>query len=94
MMVIDKPLTNLQLELLKLYSLDLSDDQLLEIKRLIANYFAEKASDELNFDKAARYCLQCERISHFLFLLGKEEEIDIEKKYRKKKEFYLSIKNH
>ena len=48
MTVIDKPLTNLQLELLKLFSLDLSDDQLIEIKRLIANYFAEKASDEMD----------------------------------------------
>lgn len=48
MTVIDKPLTNLQLELLKLYSLELSDEQLLDIKRLIANYFAEKASDEMD----------------------------------------------
>ncbi len=48
MTLIDKPLTNLQLELLKLFSLDLSEDQLLEIKRLIANYFAEKASDEMD----------------------------------------------
>lgn len=46
--MIDKPLTNLQLELLQLYSLDLSEAELLEIRRLIANYFAEKASDEMD----------------------------------------------
>ncbi|MCB0582962.1 MAG: hypothetical protein KDD10_27030 [Phaeodactylibacter sp.] len=47
-MIIDKPLTNLQLELLKLYSLELSEQQLLEVKRLLANYFAEQASDEMD----------------------------------------------
>lgn len=47
-MIIDKPLTNLQLELLKLYSMELSEDQLLEVKRLLANYFAERASDEMD----------------------------------------------
>lgn len=48
MTVIDKPLTNLQLELLKLYSLNLSEDQLLDIRRLIAKYFADNASDEMD----------------------------------------------
>lgn len=48
MAVIDKPLTNLQLELLKLYSFDISEEQLLEIKRMLANYFAEKAADEMD----------------------------------------------
>ncbi|MCB2092765.1 MAG: hypothetical protein KDF58_15065 [Alphaproteobacteria bacterium] len=47
-MIIDKPLTNLQLELLKLYSMELSEEQLLEVKRLLANYFAERASDEMD----------------------------------------------
>lgn len=47
-MIIDKPLTNLQLELLKLYSMELSEDQLLEVKRLLTNYFAERASDEMD----------------------------------------------
>lgn len=32
----------LQLELLKIYSFNLSEADLLEIKRLLANYFAEK----------------------------------------------------
>ena len=48
MALIDKPLTNLQLELLQLYSLDLSDKELLDIQRLIARYFADKASDEMD----------------------------------------------
>ena len=47
-MIIDKPLTNLQLELLKLFSLELSEEELKDIKRLLARYFAEKASDEMD----------------------------------------------
>lgn len=46
--VLDKPLTNLQLELLKLYSMELPEEQLIDIQRLIANYFAERASDEMD----------------------------------------------
>ena len=48
MSVLEKPLTNLQIELLKLFSLDLSNDELQEVRRLIANYFAEKASAEMD----------------------------------------------
>lgn len=48
MTAISQPLTNLQLELLKLYSLNLPEESLLEIKRLIARYFADKASDEMD----------------------------------------------
>lgn len=36
--------SNLQLELLRLYSRDLSEADLLEIKHLLARYFAEKLS--------------------------------------------------
>lgn len=46
MLAQDKPLTNLQLELLKIYSFDIDDVQLLEIKKLLAKYFAEKATAE------------------------------------------------
>jgi hypothetical protein len=46
MLAQDKPLTNLQLELLKIYSFDIDDAQLLEIKKLLAKYFAEKATAE------------------------------------------------
>jgi hypothetical protein len=36
-----QPLSNLQLELLKLYTLNIPEQQLQEIKQLIGNYFAE-----------------------------------------------------
>jgi len=45
---LNKPLTNLQIELLRLYSLDLSEKDLLQLKRVIARYFADKASDEMD----------------------------------------------
>lgn len=41
-------LTNLQIELLKVFSHPLSEEQLLEVKDLLAAYFAEKASDEMD----------------------------------------------
>lgn len=39
-------LSNLQLELLKLYSTNLPEEDLLEIKRMLANYFMKKAIEE------------------------------------------------
>jgi hypothetical protein len=41
-------LSNLQLELLKVFSIDLSEDQLIEIRDLLSRYFAEKATAEMN----------------------------------------------
>ena len=41
-----QPLTNLQLELLKLYSTNLNQTELVDIKRMLANYFAKKAIAE------------------------------------------------
>lgn len=38
------PLSNLQLQLLKLYASDISEEDLKAIQRMIARYFAEKAS--------------------------------------------------
>lgn len=46
MTVLQKPLTNLQLELLQLYSLNLPEEELIAVKRLLARHFAEKASSE------------------------------------------------
>lgn len=46
MLPINKPLTNLQLELLKIYSFGIEDEQLYEIRDLLSKYFAEKASIE------------------------------------------------
>ena len=40
--------TNLQLELLKLYSLELSEGELKDVQRLLARYFADKASDQMD----------------------------------------------
>jgi len=41
-------LSNLQLELLKLYANNISQQQLFEIKLMLANYFAQKASDAMD----------------------------------------------
>ena len=43
-----KGLTNLQLELLKAFSFNLSDQQIKEIRGLLAKYFAEKATQEMD----------------------------------------------
>ena len=39
------PLTNLQRELLTLFAQNVSEQELHEIKKLISNYFAERAMD-------------------------------------------------
>lgn len=41
---IKSPLSNAQLEILKLFSRDLSEQDLLAIKRLLVRYLAEKAT--------------------------------------------------
>jgi len=41
-------LSNLQKELLKLYAHDVSDDDLLEIKQLLAAYFIQKIDTEMD----------------------------------------------
>ena len=38
-----RPLSNIQQELLKLYSADIAESDLLHIKRYLASYFADKA---------------------------------------------------
>ena len=38
------PLTNLQRELLDLFALDLPEEELREVKRLLARHFADKAT--------------------------------------------------
>jgi len=42
---IQQPLSNLQLELLRLFSQEVEEQDLHAIKQLIAKYFAEKAMD-------------------------------------------------
>ena len=41
-------LTNVQLELLKVFSYQLNQQQLNDIKKLLANYFAEQATQEMD----------------------------------------------
>lgn len=48
MVLESKKLSNLQLELLKVFSYELSEEQLSEIRNLLANYFAKKASDQMD----------------------------------------------
>lgn len=43
-----KKLSNLQLELLKVFSYDLEDRQIIEIRDLLATYFADKATEEMD----------------------------------------------
>lgn len=45
-MLLETPLSNLQQELLKIYSSDIEEADLLNIKKMLANYFAEKAIKE------------------------------------------------
>lgn len=44
-MVAQQSLTNLQLELLKVFSRPVSDDEVKSIQKMLSNYFAEKAMD-------------------------------------------------
>jgi hypothetical protein len=41
-------LTNLQLELLQIFKYEIEEAQLLEIRDLLASYFAEKATQEMD----------------------------------------------
>jgi hypothetical protein len=47
-MVHSQKLTNLQLELVKLFSYKIAENQVLEIKQLLSNYFANKATEEMD----------------------------------------------
>ena len=56
--MLTQKLSNLQLEMLKVFSRNLSEDELLEIRRLLAKYFMQKAVqgadktwDEKNYDQ-------------------------------------------
>lgn len=41
-------LTSLQLELLKIYSFEPSEEELLEIKRMLGTYYAQKLTHKVN----------------------------------------------
>jgi hypothetical protein len=46
MSVLNYPLSNVQIELMKLFSTNLSDDELIELKGVLAKFYAEKATSE------------------------------------------------
>lgn len=48
MQVFENSLSNVQIELLKLYSNNVKDEQLEEIKLLLGNYFAQKATEAMD----------------------------------------------
>ncbi|GAA4413038.1 hypothetical protein GCM10023187_40860 [Nibrella viscosa] len=41
-------LSNLQMELLKLYPYNISEEQIRDIRKLLADYFAQQVDDEMN----------------------------------------------
>jgi hypothetical protein len=43
MSVLNYPLSNVQMELLKLFSTNLSDNELMELKDMLARFYADKA---------------------------------------------------
>lgn len=47
-MILESPLSNVQIELMKMFSHNLNDDDLVSLKRVLANFFAERASDEMD----------------------------------------------
>lgn len=48
MQTIKQPLTNAQLEILKAFSHNLSDKDLMDLRKMLADFFAEKAITEAN----------------------------------------------
>lgn len=48
MMVTENKLTNLQLELIKMFKYNLSENQLIELKDLLSNYFVNKVDFEMD----------------------------------------------
>ena len=46
--MIQKPLSNIQKELLKLYSTDMKENELTELKTVLSRYFAQKAINEVD----------------------------------------------
>lgn len=48
MKTLERPLSNLQLELLKAFSHQLSDEELLELKAMLASFFAKKSIEAAN----------------------------------------------
>ncbi len=48
MTAVQKPMSNIQLELLKVYASNISEEDILHIKDYLARYFMQKAITEVN----------------------------------------------
>jgi hypothetical protein len=48
MTAIPKRLTNLQLELIKYFSYDVSENEMLDIKKMLSEYFAKRVMDRMD----------------------------------------------
>jgi hypothetical protein len=48
MSVLNYPLSNVQVELMKLFSTNLSEEELIELKDLLASFYADKATSKAN----------------------------------------------
>ena len=48
MIAINRPFTNMQVELLKLYSTNISEPELLELKDVLAKFYAKKSINYAN----------------------------------------------
>jgi len=46
--MINQPFTNVQLEIIKTFNVNLSEDELIEFKNMLANYFAQRAIEGAN----------------------------------------------
>lgn len=59
-------LSNLQIELLKVFSRNVADEDVLEIRRMLTRYFAEKAIQEANkvWDEKGWTAEDAERMLH------------------------------
>lgn len=66
MEALQSPLSNLQIELLKVFSRNVSDEDVIEIRRLLTRYFAEKAIQEANkvWDEKGWTAEDAERMLH------------------------------
>ena len=45
--VVEGKITNLQQELMKIFSIQMTEQELLEIRNLLGNYFAQKVDEEM-----------------------------------------------
>jgi hypothetical protein len=60
----EPPFSNLQMELLRLFDRNLSEAELLEVKKLLANHFLEKAMDAADKVWAKKQLDRSRRSSH------------------------------